>query len=474
MDAKNILFDEDIQLLKTKFQTQVRSFQVSSYPSYKQRIANLNHLYRLVVKYETQITEAISQDFGNRSKNETRLFEILPILSAIKYCKKNLKNWMKTDKREVSLMFQPGSSYVLYQPLGVIGIVVPWNYPLFLSLGPLIQVLAAGNRAMIKMSEYSPNFSNLLTGILAEAFTEDTVCVVNGDAQYAEQFTKLPFNHLVFTGATSVAKHVLHAAADNITPVTLELGGKSPVIVSKDCNLEDAAARVAFGKTVNAGQTCIAPDYVFVHESVKVEFLKHYQVAIRQFYPNELASNPDSTAIINQRQWARLKSYIDDATEKNAQVTNLKERVDPQKFSHFVVESVTDEMEVMKNEIFGPILPIMTFKQLSEVVSYINSHERPLALYFFGHNKADQDYILKSTHSGGVSINETLLHAGQDDMPFGGVGHSGMGHYHGHEGFLRFSHAKSVFVKSKLSVMRMVYPPYNRGVHKLIYKLFLK
>ena len=474
MNAAQQLSTDDLNTLQQSFEQQKKHFLQQPFLNYAQRIERLDKLYNAIVKYESEIVVAISQDFGNRSHTETRLFEIVSVLSAIKYCKKNLKKWMKPQKREVSLMFQPGACHVLYQPLGVIGIVVPWNYPLVLSLGPLIQVIAAGNQAMIKMSEYSPNFSVVLNKLISENFSSNEIKVFNGDAQFAQAFTELPFDHLVFTGATAIAKHVLHAAAENLTPVTLELGGKSPAIISSSADVEDAAARIAFGKSVNSGQTCIAPDYVIVHQNIKNEFVQHYLKALQQFYPEGLTDNPDATSIINERQYQRLHHYLDDAKNKQGKITNFNQSIDPKKLSHFVVEEVTDDMKIMQEEIFGPILPVKTYQSIDEVIHYINDKPRPLALYYFGYDADEQHKILHRTHSGGVSINETLLHAGQDDMPFGGVGHSGMGHYHGYEGFLRFSHAKSVFVKSKLSVMRKVYPPYNKPIHQLIQKLFLR
>lgn len=474
MHVPNQLIIDDIALLEEKFFQQKKRFLANRHLDYQQRLTRLNQLYRAIVKYEKAIVEAISKDFGNRSHTETRLFEIVSVLSAIKYCKKNLKKWMQPQKREVSLMFQPGSCHVVYQPLGVIGIVVPWNYPFVLSLGPLVQVIAAGNQAMIKMSEYSPHFAVVLNQLISECFASDDITVVNGDAEFAQKFTALPFDHLIFTGATQIAKHVLHAAAENLTPVTLELGGKSPAIVSETSQIEDAAARIAFGKSVNSGQTCIAPDYVLVHQRVHSEFVQAYLTALRQFYPKGLAHNPDATSIINQRQYQRLEQYLDDAKRKNAKITNFNDQIDSTKLSHFVVENVTDEMKIMQEEIFGPILPIKVYQSINEAIEYINEKPRPLALYYFGDDEREQQLVLDGTHSGGVSINETLLHAGQDDMPFGGIGHSGMGHYHGYEGFLRFSHAKSVFVKSKFSMMRNVYPPYNKPIHQLIKKLFLR
>ena len=460
--------------LEQMFALQRQACLTEAYPTYEQRKAHLKTLYKMVVDHQDEIAAAISHDFSNRSVDETKLFEVMTSLNGIKHSLKHLKKWMKPSKRDVGILFQPATGYVMYQPMGVVGVVVPWNYPLFLAIGPLGQALAAGNRVMLKMSEFTPEFSSLFQRLIAQYFPENQIVVMTGDAQLAQAFTQLPFDHLLFTGATSIARHVLHAAADHLTPVTLELGGKSPVIVAKDADIAESTRRIAFGKTMNAGQTCVAPDYVFVHQSQVQQFIDCYFETIQQFYPNRILNNQDYTAIINDRQYQRLQHYIEDAVAKGAQIHQIERELDGRRLPHIVLTQVNDDMLVMQNEIFGPVLPIKTYTQIDEVIDYINAHDRPLALYYFGYNKAEQQQVLHATHSGGVCLNETLMTAGMEDMPFGGIGPSGMGHYHGHEGFKTFSHAKSVFSRPKFSLMKLIYPPYGSSILKLIYKFFLR
>ena len=309
--------------------------------------------------------------------------------------------------------------------------------------------------------------------LLARDFPEDLVSVALGEAEVGMAFSKLPFDHLLFTGATSIGRHVMRAAAENLTPVTLELGGKSPAIVSADVPLADAAERIAFGKTMNAGQTCVAPDYVLVPQDRLEGFVAAYRAAVQRFYP-KLENNPDYTAIINERQLGRLKGYIADAEAKGAQLVPLFPGDQGRRLAHSLVLNVSDEMKLMQEEIFGPLLPIVPYQRLDEAFAYINDRPRPLALYYFGYDKGEQQRVLHETHSGGVCLNDTLLHVAQDDMPFGGIGPSGMGHYHGHEGFLTFSKAKGVFIKQRFNAARLIYPPYGKAIQKLVYKLFIR
>lgn len=465
---QNILIE-----LQQLFEKQQQAFTENSYPSLEQRRQHLKTLQQLILQNKTEINLAISHDFSNRSHSETEMFEVMTSVLGIKYALKNLKKWMRPSKRHIGILFQPATGYVLYQPVGVVGIVVPWNYPLFLAIGPLCQALAAGNRVMLKMSEYTPEFSALFKQLIAQAFPEDLVSVVNGDAEVAQKFTQLPFNHILFTGASEVGKHVMRAAANNLTPVTLELGGKSPALVLADANIRESARRIAFGKAMNAGQTCVAPDYVLIPAQLQAQFIEEYATAIQEFFP-KLADNPDYTAIINERQLNRLNRYIEDATAKNATVNVITHASSGRRLAHYVLSNVTDDMQVMQNEIFGPLLPIVTYQQLDEAIHYINQRPRPLALYYFGYNRQEQQKVLMQTHSGGVCLNETLVHVGQEDLPFGGVGTSGLGNYHGYEGFVTFSHAKAVFNRPKFSLMRLFYPPYGTFIQKLILKLFIR
>ncbi|NWA07478.1 coniferyl aldehyde dehydrogenase [Pseudomonas gingeri] len=459
--------------LQRLFQVQRQAYAAHPMPPAEQRRQWLDSLRQLLSDERQALVEAISHDFGNRSADETLLAELMPSLHALHYARRHLKGWMKPARRKVGLAFQPASAKVVYQPLGVVGVIVPWNYPLFLAIGPLVGALSAGNRVMLKLSESTPATGLLLKELLGRVFPEDLVCVVLGEAEVGMAFSKLPFDHLLFTGATSIGRHVMRAAAENLTPVTLELGGKSPAIVSSDVPLEDAAERIAFGKTLNAGQTCVAPDYVLVPEERVGSFVEAYRQAVRSFYPS-LIDNPDYTSIINERQLARLNGYLSDATSKGALLTPMFEQGQQRRMGHSLLLNVSDDMTLMQDEIFGPLLPIVPYKGLDEAFAYINRRPRPLALYYFGYNKAEQARVLHETHSGGVCLNDTLLHVPQEDLPFGGIGPSGMGHYHGHEGFLTFSKAKGVLTKQRFNAARLIYPPYGKSIQKLIQKLFVR
>jgi coniferyl-aldehyde dehydrogenase len=464
---------QPLDALQSLFDAQRAAYAANPMPPAAQRQQWLKALRELLNAERQALIDAISQDFSHRSADETLLAELMPSLHGIHYASRHLNGWMKPSRRKVGLAFQPASAKVVYQPLGVVGVIVPWNYPLYLAIGPLVGALAAGNRVMLKLSESTPATGLLLKELLGRIFPEDLVGVVLGEADIGVAFSRLRFDHLLFTGATSIGKHVMRAAAENLTPVTLELGGKSPAIVSRDVPLKDAAERIAFGKTLNAGQTCVAPDYVLVPEDRVGAFVEAYRQAVRGFYPT-LADNPDYTAIINERQLARLSGYISDATSKGALLIPLFDQGQQRRMNHSLLLNVSDEMVVMQDEIFGPLLPIVPYTDLGQAFAYINQRPRPLALYYFGYDKREQTRVLHETHSGGVCLNDTLLHVAQDDMPFGGIGASGMGHYHGHEGFLTFSKAKGVLTKQRFNAAKLVYPPYGTSIQKLIQKLFIR
>ncbi|KIF60967.1 coniferyl aldehyde dehydrogenase [Pseudomonas fluorescens] len=464
---------QPLEELNRLFDAQRAAYAANPMPPAAQRQQWLKALRDLLSSERQALIDAISSDFSHRSADETLLAELMPSLHGIHYASQHISQWMKPSKRKVGVAFQPASAKVVYQPLGVVGVIVPWNYPLFLAIGPLTGALAAGNRVMLKLSESTPATGLLLKELLARIFPEDLVCVVLGEADVGVAFSKMRFDHLLFTGSTSVGRRVMRAAAENLTPVTLELGGKSPAIVSRDVPLKDAAERIAFGKTLNAGQTCVAPDYVLVPEERIGGFVEAYRQAVRGFYPT-LADNPDYTAIINERQLARLNSYLSDATSKGALLIPLFDQSQGRRMPHSLLLNVSDEMTVMQDEIFGPLLPIVPYQDLDQAFAYINQRPRPLALYYFGYDKHEQKRVLSETHSGGVCLNDTLLHVAQDDMPFGGIGPSGMGHYHGHEGFLTFSKAKGVLVKQRFNAAKLIYPPYGKPIQKLIQKLFIR
>jgi len=462
-----------ISTLPELLSTQQQAFQAQPMPSAEQRIEWLQGLRTLLANQQQQLAQAISADFSHRSQHETLLAELMPSLDGIDYACKRIKRWMRPARRKVGLAFQPARAQVVYQPLGVVGVIVPWNYPLFLSIGPLTGALAAGNRVMIKMSEHTPRTAQLLKDLLAQIFPEDLVCVVQGEADVAAAFAELPFDHLLFTGSTQVGKRVMRAAAKNLTPVTLELGGKSPAIIDSDIPLTDAAERIAFGKMVNSGQTCVAPDYILAPENKVDELVSALRNSVLKLYP-KLIDNPDYTAIINSQQQQRLQATVADAVELGAEAIVIHDEGQGQRLPLTLLLNVTDEMRVMQEEIFGPILPVISYQTLDDALAYVAERPRPLALYYFGYQRDQQQHVLHNSHAGGVCINDTLLHVAQDDLPFGGIGPSGMGHYHGHEGFLTFSHSKAVFSKQRFNAAKLIYPPYGGWLQKLILKFFLR
>jgi coniferyl-aldehyde dehydrogenase len=441
-------------------------------PGYDARIESLEKLERALRKRKDAFAAAIARDFGNRSKHETFVAEIFVLLGEIRHAKEHLRDWMEPEERATGLEFMPATCQVLQQPLGVIGIISPWNYPVSLALGPLVAALAAGNRAMIKPSELVPETAELLRDLVAEVFPPEQVAVITGGADVGEAFSKLPFDHLVFTGSTRVGKIVMRAAAENLVPVTLELGGKSPAIVGTDFNTKVAAERIMAGKTYNAGQTCIAPDYVLVPAGARDAFVEACKAAVAKLFPT-LEKNPDYTSVVNDNHYKRLRSYVEDATTRGAKVVELNpaaEALDPatRKMAPTLVLDPTDEMPCMQDEIFGPVLPILTYTKLDEALAYVNAHPRPLALYYFGHDRETVDRVLSETISGGVTINETMLHFAQEDLPFGGVGPSGMGAYHAKEGFVAFSKQKPVFRQSRINARGLLLPPYGKLADRLV------
>ncbi len=440
---------------------QQRAFTQQPYPSADIRRDRLTRLLKLISENQQPIAAAIAADFSCRPNTETQIIEIFPSLETVRHARRHLRRWMRPSKHRVSLWFQPAKVQTIYQPLGVVGIIVPWNYPLFLAVGPLAGALAAGNRALIKMSEFTPTFSAYFAELIARYFAADEVAVVNGDAHVAQEFSALPFDHLLFTGSTSVGKHVMRAAADHLTPVTLELGGKSPTIVAADAINKSNLASLMVGKLLNAGQTCVAPDYCLIPIGSENTFVDACKAAAQRLYPD--GKNKDYSAIINPRQLERLNALLDDAQSKGARIIKLWQQDDSER--HLVPRLILDchdEMRVMQEEIFGPIMPIMSYRALADAVAYVNARPRPLALYYFGDHPGDIDLILHHTHAGGVCINATLLHVGQENLGFGGVGASGMGHYHGEAGFRTFSKAKGVYFHSKLSTVPFIHPPYTR------------
>ncbi|NRB41504.1 MAG: coniferyl aldehyde dehydrogenase [Pseudomonadales bacterium] len=467
----------DQESLLGMFEQQKSAFSEQPYPTAEQRIADIRRLKQAILAQQDALAAAISEDFSGRSVDETRIAELMTSVDGINNTLKNLKKWMKPSKRKVGILFAPANNRVIYQPLGVVGIIVPWNYPLFLALGPLVTALAAGNRAMIKLSEFTPAFNRLFATIMADIFKPSQVAIVEGEADISSRFSQLAFDHIFFTGSTAVGKKVMAAAAENLTPVTLELGGKSPVLIAPGADIHAAAERICFGKSLNAGQTCVAPDYILLPEGQAPAFKAAYEKVFSKMYPT-LKNNSDYTAIINDRQQQRLQALLKDAKDKGATITEInpgnETLTGTRKMPVSLIENASDDSAVMQEEVFGPLLPIVSYQSLEQAIDYINARPRPLALYLFSYDKKVHDRVLHQTHSGGVTVNNTLVHLAQEDLPFGGIGPSGMGHYHGYEGFLSLSKAKAVHRIGRFNSGKLAYPPYGTAIHKLIYSFFIR
>ncbi|MEO0983734.1 MAG: coniferyl aldehyde dehydrogenase [Pseudomonadota bacterium] len=445
-------------------------------PSADVRIDRINRAIGVLVDFKDDIADAIAEDFGHRSKDATAFTDVAGSIGALKHSRDNLKKWMRPEKRrpEFPLGLLGSKAEIQFQPKGVVGIISPWNFPVNLTFAPLANVFAAGNRAMIKPSEFTERTSDLMKRMCSQAFSEEEVAVVTGGPDVGAAFAALPFDHMIFTGATSIAHHVMRAAADNLVPLTLELGGKSPVVLGRSANFEKAAARVMAGKALNAGQICLAPDYVFTPREKTREFVQHAEAAIGKMFPSGLKDNDDYTSVVNQRHYDRLRGYLDDAREKGAEIVEINpadEQFDQQphhKIPPTLVLNPTDEMAVMQDEIFGPILPVKEYADTSEAVAYINSKPRPLGLYYFGDDASEREAVLNNTTSGGVTVNDVIFHVAQEDLPFGGVGPSGMGAYHGRDGFYEFSHKKAVYTQTGSEMLAMMRPPYGEKFRKQI------
>jgi coniferyl-aldehyde dehydrogenase len=451
---------------------QKKAFLSEMSPPRAVRIDRLNRLSGLIESHSGEFSRAIANDFGTRSATEIRITETLMLQSGIRHAIRHLAKWMKPRRVSTALAYQPGRSMIMRQPLGVIGIISPWNYPLQLALGPLIGALAAGNRAMIKPSELTPSFSKAVGEGIAKTFATDEVVVVTGDAAVGKQFAALPFDHLVFTGSTAIGREVAQAAAKNLTPVTLELGGKSPAIIDSSCSLDSVIDRIAWGKLINAGQTCIAPDYMLLPRGETDRFVQAVRSSMIRMYPT-FRSNPDYSAIISDRHLRRLRELVEDARTRGAIVVEIEPTVTAsvpggRQLPPTLLLNVNDSMRVMNEEIFGPILPIVPYDTVADAMAYVNARERPLALYWFGNDRAVRDQILSGTIAGGVSINDTLMHIAQEELPFGGVGASGHGHYHGEYGFRQFSKEKPVFRQSRFSGGGIVRPPYKPSIERVL------
>ena len=447
-------------------------------PSAEQRIERIDRCIGLLVDYRGQIEDALNQDFGARSREATAFTDVASSIGTLKHAKANLRKWMRPEKRKTTPallgLFGAGAE-VRFQPKGVVGVISPWNFPVNLTFTPLAGVLAAGNRAMIKPSEYTPATSELMARMFGAVFSPEEIAVVTGGPEVGQQFAGLAFDHLIFTGATAIARHVMKAAADNLVPLTLELGGKSPVILGRSADLKTAAARIMNGKTLNAGQICLAPDYVLAPAEQLEGFVSEASDAVRKMFPT-IKDNPDYTAIVAQRHYDRIMGYVEEARAKGVRVIELKpENEDLTQQEHrkivpTLIIDPSDDLKVMQEEIFGPVLPVKTYKDVGEAVAYVNAHDPPLGLYYFGDDATEREMVLNATTSGGVTVNDVVFHVAQEDLPFGGVGPSGMGSYHGFDGFKEFSHRKAIYtqLKKDLAQLQALRPPYGAGIRKYL------
>ena len=457
--------------LAERFLRQRQAFNDDINPSYALRLQRLDRIQQMIDQHGDAIAAAISADFGNRPTQVTQIADLLTVNASLRHTRKNLKRWMRPRRAPTAWQYRPGYNRLQRQPLGVVGIISPWNYPCELALSPAIAALAAGNRVMLKPSELTPRFSTLLETIVSQHFHTDELTVITGDADVGRSFAELPFDHLFFTGSTAVGRLVAQAAARNLTPVTLELGGKSPAIIDVSCDMRVAAPRIAFGKLLNSGQTCIAPDYMLVPQARINEFVSAMQTAVTRMYPG-IEDNPDYTSIISERHYLRLQQLLDDARQQGATVIDLgpaseQVRAARRKLAPTLVLNTSSSMRLMQEEIFGPILPVLGYHTLEQALALIRQHERPLALYWFGRDRANRSSVLRNTIAGGVTINDCLLHIAQKDQPFGGVGASGMGAYHGESGFRTFSKETAVFFQARINGVALLYPPYGAAFRRM-------
>ncbi len=466
--------------LETLLKRQRDAFTASRPEPMSQRKDRIRRAMALVREHGAEFAKAMSADFGNRSPAQSMLTDVATVVGAGHDALKNMDRWAKADKRKVQfpLGLLGARAEVRYEPKGVIGILSPWNFPVQLAFGPLMQVLAAGNRAMIKPSEFTEHTSELMARLTAEYFAPEEVAVITGGPEVAAAFSSLPFDHLVFTGSTATGRRVMQAAAENLVPVTLELGGKSPVIMGRSADFAKAGERIAWGKMMNAGQICLAPDYLIVPEDKEDEAIAGVVAGATAMYPT-LLDNEDYTSIVSDRHFERLQGLIEDARSKGAEVIEVNPagedfgNANQRKLPLTILRNATEDMTAMQEEIFGPVLPVRTYKAVDQAIDYINDHDRPLGLYYFGENKAEQERVLTRTISGGVTTNDVVFHVSMEDLPFGGVGPSGMGSYHAIEGFREFSHARAVYHQPKVDVTKLagLKPPYGKATEKAAARL---
>jgi coniferyl-aldehyde dehydrogenase len=433
----------------------------------------------LLIDNKDEFARAVSADFGHRSTEQTLMTDIMPSVSAMKHAKKHFESWARGEKRKPTfpLGLIGAKAEVRYQPKGVVGVVAPWNFPIGMVMVPMAGILAAGNRAMVKPSEFTERVAELFAQVVPKYFADEEMAVITGGVEVGTEFSKLAFDHMIFTGATSVGKHIMRAAAENLVPVTLELGGKSPTIIGRSADKTKAGQRIALGKMMNAGQICLAPDYLLVAKDQEHEMIEGVKAGVSAMYPT-LLHNDDYTSVVNGRNYDRLQGYLQDARDKGAELIEVNPGGEDfassngHKMPLTIVRNVTEDMKVMQDEIFGPILPVMTYASIDEAIDYVNDHDRPLGLYYFGADKSEEDKVLSRTVSGGVTVNDVIFHNAMEDLPFGGVGPSGMGNYHGADGFKTFSHMRAVYRQPGMDVAGLAgfKPPYGKVTHKTLAK----
>lgn len=463
--------------LQTTLRRQREAFNASRPEAMSMRKDRIKRAMALVKENGEDLAKAMSADFGNRSMQQSMLTDIAATYGAGKHALKHMDQWSKTEKRKVQfpLGLLGAKAEVRYEPKGVIGILSPWNFPVQLAFGPLMQILAAGNRAMIKPSEFTERTSGLMARLVEKYFTPDEVAVFTGGPEVAQAFSGLAFDHLVFTGSTPTGRKVMEAASANLVPVTLELGGKSPVFMGRSADFAKAGERIALGKMMNAGQICLAPDYMYVPEDKEDEAIQGVSQGVQNMYPT-LLDNDDYASVVSDRHFERLHELVDDARGKGAEVIEVNpgnedfSNANIRKMPLNILRNVTDDMQVMQEEIFGPVLPVKTYKNIDQAIDYVNENDRPLGLYYFGQDKGEQEQVLTRTISGGVTTNDVIFHVSMEDLPFGGVGPSGMGSYHAVEGFREFSHARAVYHQPKIDIAKLggFKPPYGKAVEKAV------
>ena len=465
------------QNMQAILEKQRASFTAALPEAMSVRRDRIDRAIALLIDHAEDFAKAVSADFGHRSREQTLMTDIMPSVSAMKHAKKHFESWAKNEKRKPTfpLGLLGAKAEVVYQPKGVVGIVAPWNFPVGMVMVPMAGILAAGNRAMVKPSEFTEEVSALFADVIPKYFAEEEMAVFTGGPDVGIAFSKLAFDHMIFTGATGIGRHIMRAAAENLVPVTLELGGKSPTIIGRSADLKKAGDRIALGKMMNAGQICLAPDYLLVAKDQENDVIEAIKAGVQSQYPTLLA-NDDYTSVVNGRNHERLQSYLADAREKGAELIEINPAGEDfassngNKMPLTIVRNVTDDMKVMQEEIFGPILPVMTYASVDDAVDYVNAHDRPLGLYYFGTDKAEENRVLTRTISGGVTVNDVIFHNAMEDLPFGGTGPSGMGNYHGVDGFKTFSHCRAIYRQTGMDVAGIggFKAPYGKATAKTL------